>query len=80
MIYFKSKMTFTKMLNKIPKFRRNVPEHRREATLYVDLVDDDQDIEPYYQPVGRTVRTRTSTKGKFDFENLSKIFCLFIMN
>ena len=72
-------MTFAKMLNKIPKFRRNVPEHRREATLYVDLVDDDQDIEPYYQPVG-TVRTRTSTKGKFDFENLLKFFCLFIMN
>lgn len=54
-----------KMLNKIPKFRRNVPEHRREATLYVDLVDDDHDLEPYYQPVG-TIRTRTSTKVSID--------------
>jgi len=54
-----------KMLNKVPKFRRNVPEHRREATLYVDLVDDDQDIEPYYQPVG-TLRTRTATKVTID--------------
>ena len=54
------------MLNKIPKFRRNIPEHKREATLHVDLVDDDQDIEPYYQPVG-TLRTRTATKGKFIF-------------
>lgn len=54
-----------KMLNKIPKFRRNVPEHRREATLYVDLVDNDQDFEPYYQPVG-TLRTRTCSKVTVD--------------
>ena len=73
-------MTFRKMLNKIPKFRRNVPEHRREATLYVDLVDNDQDFEPYYQPVG-TLRTRTCTKGRFSFSNeyfnIPNIFAYF---
>ena len=57
-------LTLKKTLNRIPKFRRKIPEHRREATLYVDLVDNEQEIEPYYQPVG-AARTRVGTKGRF---------------